>query len=103
MFAAKHPSGRDQTQSPKIFQKSFVGLTPRRVIEAIEHNLRCQPSSPPRGIIKPWHCSTIPRGLLAATDPHQCDLSHFRFSAEVTNRQKGEDFRSRRPSPISLT
>jgi hypothetical protein len=39
----------------------------------------------------------------AGTDPHQCNLSHFRFSAEVTNRQKCEDFHSRQPSPISLT
>jgi hypothetical protein len=27
----------------------------------------------------------------------------IRFSTEVTNRQKGEDFHSRQPSPISLT
>jgi hypothetical protein len=33
--------------------------TSHRVIEAIGRDLRCQPSSPPRGIIKPWHCSTI--------------------------------------------
>jgi hypothetical protein len=69
-------------------------------------NAPCQPSSPPRCIIKPWIARQSGRcisGLLAGTDPHQCDLSHFRFSTEVTNRQKGEDFHSRQPSPISLT
>jgi hypothetical protein len=91
---------------PRLVPQKDSSRTPHRVIEAIGRDLRCQPSSPPRGIIKPWiarQSGCCIGGLLAGTDPHQCDLSHFRFSTEVTNRQKGEDFHSRQPSPISLT